>query len=150
MDTGLVKVAFELIEFSLKIIRVPVEQMVEILAADGSNEPFHEGMRYGDVGHCGHGFYLKDSQVCFPLKELKERVVVETEALGRSTSSHGFIEHSAECGSIDGDGLDSKPDDASRILVHHQNPMSFQSDRFSPKQVQAPETILGVAQNCKP
>ena len=113
MNAHLVKIGFELIEFSLKIMRIPVKDLVQILASDGSNEPFHEGMRYGDVGHCGHGLYLKDSQVCFPLKELKERVVVETEALGRSTSSHGFIEHSAECGSIDGDGLDSKPDEAS-------------------------------------
>ena len=28
--------------------------------------------------------------------------------------------------------------------------MSFQSDRFGPKQVETPETIFGVTQNCKP
>jgi hypothetical protein len=51
----------------------------------------------------------------------------------------------------DGDGLDSKPDDASRILVHHhQNPMSFEGDRLSPKQVDTPETVFGVPQHGEP
>ena len=44
MDTGLVRVAFELIESSLKIMRIPVTDLVQILATDGSNEPFHVGM----------------------------------------------------------------------------------------------------------
>lgn len=145
MDTALVKVGCELIKFSLKIIRIPVKDMVQILASDGSNEPFHKGMRYRNMWQGSHGINLKNSQVDLPLKEVKERVVVETETLGSSMSGRGLIEQSAECGSIDGDSLDSKPDDASRILVHHhQNPMSFQGDRLSAKQIDAPETILGV------
>ena len=42
MNAHLVKIGFELIEFSLKIMRIPVKDMVQILAPDRSNEPFHE------------------------------------------------------------------------------------------------------------
>ena len=151
MDPGLVEVAFELVELSLQIIRVPIEEMVQILASDSSDEPFHERMRDGHMGHCGHGVDAKDAEVGFPLKELKEWIVIEAQSRRRNCFGYGVIEHSAESGAIDSDGLDRKPDDASRILVHHhQNPMSFEGDRLRPKQVDTPETVFGVPQHGDP
>jgi hypothetical protein len=44
MDSGPVKIAFEFVEFSLQIPRIPVEHMVEIFATDCTDEPFHERM----------------------------------------------------------------------------------------------------------
>jgi len=77
--------------------------------------------------------------------------VVKTEALGSCVSGGGFLEHSAERRSVDGDRLDGEADNPSRILVHHhQDPMSLEADRFSPEQIQAPETILGMTQQRKP
>jgi hypothetical protein len=151
VNAHFVEVVSELVEFSLEILRVPVEEMVEIFAPDGANEPFHERMRYGHIGHRGHWVDTKDTEVCFPLKELKERVVVKTEASGSCVSGGGFLEHSAERRSVDGDRLDSEANNPPRILVHYdQDPMSLEADRFSPEQIQTPETILGMTQQRKP
>ena len=151
VNTHFVEVGFERVELSLKILRVPVEDMVEIFAPDGADEPFDERMRYGHIGHCGYWVDTKDTEVCFPLKELKERIVVETEASGSCVSGGGFTEHSAERRSVDGDRLDSEANNPSRILVHHhQDPMSLEADRFRPEQIQTPETILGMTQQRKP
>jgi hypothetical protein len=42
--------------------------------------------------------------------------------------------------------MDSKPNNATRELIHHnQNPMSSQRGGFTTEQIAAPQTILGVA-----
>jgi hypothetical protein len=52
---------------------------------------------------------------------------------------------------IDGALLHSKANDSPCKLIHHdQDPVGFEQDRFHPKQVQAPKTVFGMAQQREP
>ena len=51
------------IEFSLQVCRVPEKQMVEIFAADCSDQTFDEWMGDGDVWDSADGIDLENAQV---------------------------------------------------------------------------------------
>jgi hypothetical protein len=60
------------------------------------------------------------------------------------------VEHAAERWPIDGHGLHPKADDpAGKLIQDDQDPVTPQQDRFGPEQVQAPETVFGMAQECE-
>ena len=42
----MVVILFERGEFSFKILRIPKEDVVKVFAANRSDQPFNEGMRY--------------------------------------------------------------------------------------------------------
>src|SRR5215469_11653992 len=47
--------------------------------------------------------------------------------------------------------MDAKPNDPTRTLVHHdQSPMCSQCRGFAAEQIAAPQTVLHVAEKCKP
>jgi hypothetical protein len=58
------------------------------------------------------------------------------------------MENLAQRHSIHDAAVDSKPNDAARKLVHHdENPMGSQGCRFAAKQIATPQTDFSVGRN---
>jgi hypothetical protein len=77
--------------------------------------------------------------------------MIETEPDGKTPTADGLVEHAAQSQAVDIACLHAKANDPPAELVHDdQYPVSFQENRLRPKQVQAPETILRVAQEREP
>ena len=50
--------------------------------------------------------------------------------------SNGVVEHPAKSDTIDGSGMDSEPNDATRVLIHDdQDPVGPQRGRFAPEPI---------------
>ena len=72
------------------------------IPSNRSDQPLHERMRQGNIGHSLDFGYLQDSQIGLPLVKSIERIVVGAEVLGcRPVASNGVIEHTAECDTVD-------------------------------------------------
>ena len=77
--------------------------------------------------------------------------MVQTETDGQTPTGDGLIEHPTQGDSVDGGRLDPKANNSPCKLIHHdQDPMGFEQHRFHPKQVQAPKTVFGMAQQREP
>jgi hypothetical protein len=50
MRAMVVEVGPEIEQFILQICTRPEQHVIQIFASNGANEPFHEGMRQGNVG----------------------------------------------------------------------------------------------------
>ena len=104
-------------------------------------------MRYGlDLGH------IKDAQIGLPAMKVEERVVITAEALRqcRYAGDH-LIEHAAERRTIDYPGLHSEADDAASELIHDDHyPMALEDQRFTTKEIDTPEAVLGVSEEREP
>ena len=115
----------EIEQFILEICARPEHHMIQIFASNGADEPFHEGMRQGNVGDGLDFCYLQDPQIGLPLVELIKRIVVGAEVLWQpALPSNGPVEHATECDPIDRTGMDAETNDPSRVLIHDdQNPV---------------------------
>src|ERR1035441_7792945 len=77
--------------------------------------------------------------------------MIGTEPRGQTLPADGPVEHTAERWTVDGQGLHTKADDpAGKLIQNDQNPVTPQQDRFSPEQVQAPETAFSMTQEREP
>ncbi len=78
--------------------------------------------------------------------------MIGTKVLGHpGLPSNGTVEHPAECDTVDGCGMDAEPNDPAGILIHDdQDPVGPQGSRFTPEQVQTPETVFHVANEGQP
>jgi len=66
-------------------------------------------------------------------------------------ASNGVIEHSAKGDTVDRAGLQAKPNDAARVLIHdHQDPVRPQRGRLALEQIHAPQAVFHVAQERQP
>ena len=121
-----VEVGPEIEQFILQICTRPEQHVIQIFASNGANEPFHEGMRQGNVGDGLDFCHLQDPQIGLPLVELIERIMVGAEVLWQpALTSNGAAEHATECDNIDRAGMDAETNDPSRVLIHnHQDPES--------------------------
>jgi hypothetical protein len=81
MRAMVVEVGPEIQQFILQICARPEQHVIQIFASNGANEPFHEGMRLGNVGDGLDFCHLQDSQIGLPLVELTERIMVGAEVL---------------------------------------------------------------------
>ena len=90
-----------------------------------SDQPLHERMRQGNIGHRLDFCYVQDSQIGLPLVKSIERIVVGAEILRhRPVASNGLIEHTAERDAIDRSGMDAEPNNPAGVLVHEdQDPV---------------------------
>lgn len=62
-----------------------------------------------------------------------------------------LIEHSAQTRTIDCPGLHGEADDAASELIHHDHhPMRLEGQRFTTKEIDAPETILRMSEEAEP
>ncbi len=47
--------------------------------------------------------------------------------------------------------VDTEPDDPARELIHHdEDPMGFESKRLTPEEIDAPQTVLRMAEESQP
>lgn len=139
MDAVSVVIVLERIELRFQIGGIPEQDVVEILAADRSDQPFDEGM--GD-GHVRYRFDLLDAedlQVGPPSVKCKQRIVIGTEIPRDTEARDGAVKHSTQCRPIDVPGLDRKPDNPPAELIHnHQHPVGVEPNRFAAKQIDTP------------
>lgn len=144
-------IVLESSQLLLQIIDVPEEDMVQVLSPDGPDEPFHERVRNGHMGHRSYGLYFKDSEVGHPLAVVEERIMIEAQASRKVVTIEGLVEHSAEGWTVDGHGLDGNANDPERELVHdEQDPVTLEETGFGPEQVQTPETLFAVTEEGEP
>ena len=126
--------------------------MIQIFSTDGANQSFDEGVGHR---HAGKGFNLVDSQnsqIRLPLVEPKHGVMIGAEPLGQSFSACGLMEQTAQRYAIHGRGrVDPEPDDPTRALVHDdEDPMGLESKGLTPEEINAPQTVLHVANEGQP
>src|ERR1035437_2729378 len=151
MHASRVIVVFEQLQLSFQVVCSPKEQTIQILPADGPDEPFDKWMGPGNLGHRLHRFHAHDTQIGLPAVEPEQRIMIGTEPRGRALPGDGLVEHAAERGTVNGNGLHAKTDHpAGKLIRDDQNPVTPQQDRFGPEQIQAPETVLGMTQDCEP
>src|SRR5580700_4175447 len=126
MGAMVVEVSPEIQQFILEICARPEQPVIQIFASNGANEPFHEGMRQGNVGDGLDFCHLQDPQIGLPLVELIERIMVRAEVLWQpALTSKGAVKHATECDPIDRASMDAETNDPSRVLIHnHQDPVS--------------------------
>ena len=150
MRAMMVEVCPEIEQLVFEIRRGPEQRAIQVLPSNGADQPFHKGMGPGDVGHgldLGHFQYPQIGLP--PLKPIKG-IMIGAEALRHpALPSNGVVEHPTKSDTIDGSGMDSEPNDATRVLIHDdQDPVSPQRGRFAPEQIHTPEAVLHVAQEC--
>src|SRR6516164_5738136 len=104
--------------------------------------------------HVSYGLdfhHLQHSKVGLPLVEPIQRIVVRAEILRQRWPLNGSLEHQAQRRPIDSSAVNAKPDDATSELIHnHQHPMRSQAQRFTTKQVDAPQTVLRLTEKGQP
>ena len=78
-------------------------------------------------------------------------IVVSTEVLRRCLPANRSIEHLAQGRAINDAAPNSKTNNATRELIHHdENPMCSQRCGFTSEQIAAPQTVLDVAEEPEP
>ena len=143
-----VEVGPEIERFVFQICRRPEQHVIQILASQGADEPFHEGMGQGNVGDGLDFCHLQNPQIGLPLVEPIERIVVGAEAVRQpALASNGAVEHPTESDAIDRARMDAEPNDPARVLIHDdQDPVSPQRGRLAAEQIDTPEAVFHVAQ----
>jgi hypothetical protein len=95
--------------------------------------------------------HVEYSKIGPPLMELEQRIVIRTEILRNRLPSNRLPEHPAKRHSIDDSGMQAKPNDPARVLVHHdQYPVRSQGCGLAAEQIDAPKAVLHMAQKGKP
>ena len=80
-----------------------------------------------------------------------QRIVVGAEILRRCWPSNRSMEHPAQGRPINDAALNTKTNNATRELIHHdENPMGSQRRGFTSEQIAAPQTVLHVAEKREP
>src|SRR5258708_20295663 len=118
MHASRVVVVFERLQFVLQVVCGPKEQTIQILAAQGGDEPLNKWMRPGNPGHRLHSFHVQDPQIGLPTVKLEQRIVIGTKLLGQSVARDGLVEHAAEPWTIECNGLHTKANDSTGKLIN--------------------------------
>ena len=128
MRAMMVKIGFEIEQLDFEIGGCPEQRMIQALSAEGADQPLHKWMGQRNAGHGLDFGHIQDSKVGLPLIKTIERIVVGTEVFrDRAVASNGVIEHSAKGDTVDRAGMQAKPNDAARVLIHDdQYPVSPQ------------------------
>src|SRR5262245_11857167 len=109
-------------------------------------------MGQGNVWNRFDFSHIENPEVRLPLMKPIQRIVIRTDIFGkRCYTSNRLFEHATKRHTIDNSGLNSKSDDSTRVLVHHdQHPMRSQCNGFASHQINAPQTVLHVANKLEP
>ena len=108
--TVIVLLEFE--ELHLQVSDRPEERAVETFASNRSNQPFDEWMRERYVRHRLDFLHVEYPQICLPLLEPIQRIMVRTEVSRRSVASRRSIEHPAQRHAIHDAAVHAKAHDA--------------------------------------
>jgi hypothetical protein len=77
--------------------------------------------------------------------------MVRADVCRRSVATRRAIEHAAQPHAIHGAALHAKAHDATRAVVHYdEHPVGAQDGRFAAKQIETPQTVLGVSKSHQP
>jgi hypothetical protein len=78
--------------------------------------------------------------------------MIGAEPMGQPFSACGLMEQTAQRSPIHGRSrVDPEPDDPTCALVHDdEDPISFESEGFTPEEIHAPQAILCVAKERQP
>src|SRR4029077_6211021 len=152
MGAMVVEVGPEIEQFILEICTRPEQHVIQIFASNGANEPFHEGMRPGNVWDGLDFFHLQDPQIDLSWVELIERIMVGAEVLWQpALTSKGAVKHATECDPIDRAGMDAETNDPSRVLMHnHQDPVVPNDYRLTGKRIHTLEAFFHLAEDSQP
>src|SRR5215467_262256 len=71
----------ELAKLRVQVGRRPEQQPVQTFKTNRPNQSFDERMRPWNFRNRFDFFYVQDSQICFPLMKLVQRIMVGTEIL---------------------------------------------------------------------
>jgi hypothetical protein len=144
VDPPLVVVGGESIQLAMKIEAVPEENLVEILAPKGSDEPLDERMRARREGDGLEFLNVENSQIRPPAMKPEERVMVRTEAPGKWLAAPSVVEHAADADALDMRRFNSESDDTTREDVDDDhNPEALKQDGLASKQIDAPQAVAG-------
>ena len=117
-------IILELHQLRFQIYSVPEQTVIQVFAANRSNQSFDKRMRYR---HVLYGFDFRDtedSKVSLPLMEAIQRIMIGAQVSGSRLSSNRSIEHATHCHTIDDAGVDSESDNPTSVLIHeHKHPM---------------------------
>src|SRR5687767_1007486 len=96
--------------------------------------------------------HIKDAQVGLPAMKFKQRVVVAAEVLRQYWCARDYlIKHSTQGWTINRDWLHGEADDAPGELIHHHHhPVRLDDQRFTTKEIDAPEAVLGMSEEGQP
>jgi len=143
MGPVLVVVALELCKFSLKILRVPEQRVIEVFTTNRSDQSRNKGMRSRGIGDAFDFLDPQNPQVGPPSMIAKQRVIVRTEVVRNTLPGNGGVEQTAQGDTIDIAGVDAKANDTPRTLIHDkEHPVGFQQNGFAAKQIHAPEAVF--------
>ena len=128
MRAMMVKIGFEIEQLAFEIGGCPEQCTIQALSAESADQPLHNGMGQWNVGHGLDFGHIQNSQVGLPLMKTIKGIVVGTEVFrDGAVASNGVVEHPAEGATVDCAGMQAKPNDAARVLIHDdQNPVSPQ------------------------
>ena len=76
MNPTAVVIAAEFLQLTLQIERIPQEQAIEILAANGADQPFHKRMRGRHIRNRLDLIDFENAQVGEPAMKAKQGVVI--------------------------------------------------------------------------
>ena len=128
MRAMMVKIGFEIEQLDFEIGGCPEQRMIQALSAEGADQPLHKWMGQRNAGHGLDFGHLQYPQIGLPLLKPKKGIMVGAEVLRHlALPSDGAIEHSAKGDTVDRAGMQAKPNDAARVLIHDdQYPVSPQ------------------------
>src|ERR1039457_585823 len=89
MHASRIVVVFEQLQLSFQVVCSPKEQTIQILPAEGPDEPFDKWMGPGNLGHRLHCFHPQDAQVGLPAVE--PEVLIVAWSCSMLTTSTGSI-----------------------------------------------------------
>ena len=148
----LIEICPEIAQLVFQIRSGPEQPAIQILASNGADQPFHQGMGQGNRGDGFDLGHLQYPQIGLPLPKPIKGIMVGAEVLWHpSLPSNGTVEHPAKCDPIDGSGMDAEPNDVAGELIHDdQDPVGPQRGRFAFEQIETPGAVFHVAQEGQP
>ena len=151
MDAIRVVIVLVFLQLARQVHGVPEKYPIKVLTPDRSDQPFDERMRDRSVRNRLDLLDLQHAQIGEPTVKAKERIVIGTEVFRLGSPGGGAIEHAAHRHAINACGGDAKPDDATSEDVHDQHhPMAAQKDGFNAEEIDTPDAVLRVSDECQP
>src|SRR5207249_1153184 len=116
MGAMIVEVCPEIEQLVFEIRSGPEQRAIQILASNRADQPFHKGMGQGNIGDRFNLGHLQYPQIGLPLLKPIKGIMIGAEVLRHpALPSNGVVEHPTKSDTIDGSGMDSEPNDATRV-----------------------------------
>ncbi len=95
--------------------------------------------------------YLKNTKIRQLSVVGEQRIIVRGQIFRHTRSGDRLVEHATKSHAVHMAGVHTETDDSPSKLIHNdENSVRFQGDGFTPKQIDAPETIFCVADERQP